>query len=208
MKSMRTQSILVLLAVCLSWPLAGCVLNEKYNEEKQKALNFQRLLAQEEKRTVETDVDLKRFKRENTELEARNRELTAQLQAVREQFARLQEETHALREAAALREQQDRPQAGRAKRPDKPAASGRVTPESSAKPGSPSPGLGGASASAPAPMDLKAAQGAPIYHEVKPGETLFRIARQYGVNVETIKHWNRLQDDVIEVGQKLVVGHQ
>jgi LysM repeat protein len=209
MKPMRKHSILVFLAVCLSAPLAGCVMTEKYDAEKARALNFQRLLAQEEKRTGDMDADLKRLKRENTEFEARNRELTAQLQAVREQFARLQEETHALREAAALRDQQDRPQAGRAKRSDKPTPGGRPVPENNARSANPSPGMGGASASAPAaPMDLKAAQGTPLYHEVKPGETLFRIARQYGVNVETIKHWNHLPDDVIEVGQKLVVGHQ
>jgi LysM repeat protein len=208
MKPMNQHSILALLAVCLSAPLAGCVMTEKYDAEKARALNFQRLLAQEEKRTGEMDADLKRLKRENTEFEARSRELTAQLQAVREQFARVQEETHALREAAALRDQQDRPQAGRSKRSDKSFSGGRIAPENNAKSANPSPGMGGASASDPASMDLKAAQGTPLYHEVKPGETLFRIARQYGVNVETIKHWNHLPDDVIEIGQKLVVGHQ
>ena len=57
-------------------------------------------------------------------------------------------------------------------------------------------------------MDLKAEQGSPVYHEVKPGETLFRLSKQYGVNVDTIRHWNHLQDDLIEVGQKLVVGYR
>src|SRR5438105_10721590 len=88
--------------------LMGCVMSEKYDAEKARALNFQRLLAQEEKRTGEMDADLKRLKRDNSELEARTRELTAQLQAVREQFARVQDETTGLREAAALRDQQDR----------------------------------------------------------------------------------------------------
>ena len=48
----------------------------------------------------------------------------------------------------------------------------------------------------------------PMYHEVLPGETLFRLARTYGVKVDQIKEWNNLRDDLIEVGQQLVVGYQ
>ena len=61
--------------------------------EKNRALNFQRLLAQEEKRTGDLDAEAKRLKRDVPELEAKNRELAAQLQAVREQAARIKEET-------------------------------------------------------------------------------------------------------------------
>ena len=43
-------------------------------------------------------------------------------------------------------------------------------------------------------------------HVVKPGETLFRISRRYGVDVEKLKKMNKLPDDIIEVGQKLIVG--
>ena len=50
--------------------------------------------------------------------------------------------------------------------------------------------------------------GAPMYHTVKRGETLFRISRQYGVDVKTIQEWNDLPDNNIEVGQKLIVGHE
>ncbi len=100
---MTTGKTFYLSAVCCgSLLLVGCVMSEKYEAEKARALNFQRLLAQEEKRTGEMDAEMKRLKREMPELEARNRELTAQLDAVREQMARLQEETEALREAAAL----------------------------------------------------------------------------------------------------------
>jgi LysM repeat protein len=45
-------------------------------------------------------------------------------------------------------------------------------------------------------------------HVVKPGETLFRISRRYGITVDNIKKWNRLPDDIIEVGQKLIVGQE
>ena len=94
-----------LLAVCLGGLLlAGCVMTEKYEAEKARSLNFQRLLAQEEKRTGDLDSELKRVKREASEQEARNREMAAQLKAVREQLVGVQEETSALREAAALME--------------------------------------------------------------------------------------------------------
>jgi tol-pal system protein YbgF len=45
----------------------------------------------------------------------------------------------------------------------------------------------------------------PLIHTVKPGETLFRISRRYGVDMERLKQWNRLPDGIVEVGQKLIV---
>ena len=86
--------IIVLLAGGLM--LSGCVLNEKYEAEKARSLNFQRLLAQEEKRTGELDSEVKRTKQELAEYETRNRELTAQVQALREQMGHLQEEADAI----------------------------------------------------------------------------------------------------------------
>ena len=44
------------------------------------------------------------------------------------------------------------------------------------------------------------------FHVVKPGETLFRISRRYGVNTDQLKKWNNMPDDIVEVGQKLIVG--
>jgi TolA-binding protein len=212
----RNMHIMVFALGAVVLLLGGCVMSEKSEAEKGRALNFQRLLAQEEKRTGELDSELKRVKREYAEMEARNRELSAQLQAVREQLGRVQEETTALREAAALREQQDRSRGGRGRRIEKSApstgprgggGSGRVPAggqgESFAGSADGMPAAG-----SPGAMDQKADSGVPRYHEVKPGETLFRLAKQYGVNVETIRHWNHLQDDVIEVGQKLVVGYE
>ena len=83
----------IIMLICGGLLFSGCVLSEKYEAEKARSLNFQRLLAQEEKRTGELDNEVKRTKRELTEYETRNRELTAQVQAVREQLARAQEET-------------------------------------------------------------------------------------------------------------------
>ncbi len=46
-------------------------------------------------------------------------------------------------------------------------------------------------------------QGA--YYEVKQGDTLYKIARLYGLSVEELKSINQLNADTIKVGQKLLV---
>lgn len=43
-------------------------------------------------------------------------------------------------------------------------------------------------------------------HTVRQGETLFSISRQYDVTVDQIREWNGLRDNVIRVGQELIVG--
>lgn len=182
--------------------MTGCVMTEKYEAEKARALNFQRLLAQEEKRTGELDSELKRVKREATDLEARNRELTAQIQAVREQLAKIQEDAAALRDAAIMKEQEALTHARKAAPKPKRAEKMPEMSEYSSPP-----------ETVPGPSDLgvlpEDKMGGPaVYHQVKPGETLFSISRQYGVDVKSLKNWNNLHDNRIEVGQRLVVGHQ
>ena len=44
-----------------------------------------------------------------------------------------------------------------------------------------------------------------IVYKVKKGDTLYSISRKYGVAVEDIKKANNLTDNVIAIGQKLVV---
>jgi hypothetical protein len=181
--------------------LTGCVMGEKYEAEKARAMNFQRLLAQEEKRTGEMDSELKRLKRDAGDLEARNRELTAQVQAVREQLGRMQEEAAAMRDAALLKEQDVQGRARKApakgKRPDKMAPGGMDQG-----------GMGGAMAPAPAFDPTQADTAKPRYHQVKPGDTLMAISRLYGVDVNTLKLLNNLKDNTIHVGQRLVVGRE
>lgn len=172
--------------------LAGCVMNEKYEAEKARALNFQRLLAQEEKRTGELDAELKRLKRETPELDARNRELAAQLEAVREQMARVQEETAALRESAALKAREELHRSLQPKGKSAPASKSAPKSEKSDK----------------LDMAVKGEFGVPLMHDVKPGETLFGLSRQYGVEVKSLKEWNHLRDSTIDVGQRLIVGYQ
>ena len=175
--------------------MGGCVMAEKYDAEKARSLNFQRLLAQEEKRTGELDSEAKRAKNELLEYEARNRELTAQLQAAREQMARAQEEAEAMKESALL----ERKAKGDMKR--------AVTPTRKSSPMAPTADS----------MDLGASEreftpaastASGAVHVVKPGETVYRISRQYGVTVEKVRKWNKLSDDIIEVGQKLIVGQE
>ena len=196
------------LALCLVCGISvissGCVMKEQYEAEKNRALNFQRLLAQEEKRTGEMDVEAKRLKRDLPELEAKNRELTAQLQAVREQAARIKEENEALRESAAIKAKEEMNRS-----PDlKPKSRSKAVPKVNPSPPSPADPLALEKAAVPMDTFSDMDKGLPIYHDVKPGDTLFRIARQYGVQVDQIKEWNHLRDTMIEVGQKLIVGYQ
>lgn len=180
----------------------GCVFKETYEAEKARSLNFQRLLAQEEKRTAELDSEVKRVKRDAADYEARNRELSAQVQAVREQLARTQEETDSLREAMVLQEKAQM----QLKRITPPASSKTKSTESlpplqesiAKVPEVPDPVMGEGGL---VPSDHKTVQ-----HVVKPGDTVFRLSRKYGTPVAKIREWNRLQDDIIEVGQKLIVG--
>jgi membrane-bound lytic murein transglycosylase D len=51
----------------------------------------------------------------------------------------------------------------------------------------------------------KAAPAPATYHTVRSGETLFKIAVKYGVDVSQLKSWNGLKSDTIFVGQKLKV---
>ncbi len=201
--------LLGMLMFCCGPLVSGCVvLEEKYNAEKARSLNFQRLLAQEEKRTAELDSEVKRTKKELSEFEARNRELSAQVQSAREQMGRLQEEAEAIKESALLERKamEDMRKGG--------------TPSAKLKkPVSPADflsDLGGVQADLPKDLGTKdvasVAESAPVtksgttIHVVKPGETLFRISRRYGIEIEKLKKMNKLPDDIIEVGQKLIVG--
>lgn len=191
--------------LCSGLLVSGCVvLEEKYNAEKARSLNFQRLLAQEEKRTAELDSEIRHTKAELAEFEARNRELSAQVQMTREQMARLQEETEAIREATllerkALEDMQRKGHSPSAKpkraEPPKAASGGR---------GGGNPSDKGMAAATEPPPPAKVAAG--TVHVVKPGETLFSISKRYAIEVDKLKKLNNLPDDIVEIGQKLQVG--
>lgn len=46
----------------------------------------------------------------------------------------------------------------------------------------------------------------PIYHKVKSGETLSKIARKYGTTVKNIKKWSGIKSDRLRIGQSVIVG--
>ena len=91
--------LLFLLSAILS---AGCVSKEQYNSEKVRGLNFQRLLAQEEKRVntlnaklahqdkeiKQLNAELKETKDKIASLESQNRDLIVELDTLKEQRRR------------------------------------------------------------------------------------------------------------------------
>ena len=172
----------------------GCVMQEKYEAEKARSLNFQRLLAQEEKRTGDLDGELKKVKRDAAELDARNRELSAQVQAVREQMGKVQEDAAASVKAMERHRDNTIPSAkpaGPAKRP---------------KVEAPPPDLGIIESSSLS--DVPPADGPDVYHTVKRGDTLYSIGRRFNVDLASLRSWNRLRGYRLEVGQRLIVGHE
>lgn len=200
----------VVTIICGGLLLSGCVMAEKYEAEKARSLNFQRLLAQEEKRTGELDSEAKRSKKELMEFEARNRELTAQVQAVREQMARVQEEAEAMKESALL-ERKAKADMKRAATPGRKAQPAEPTVDMADTVDLSASALGiapEAPSGAGATESLIGSMRSPTVHVVKPGETLYRISRKYGVSVDKIKKWNKLKDDIVDVGQKLIVGQE
>ncbi|MDH4153269.1 MAG: LysM peptidoglycan-binding domain-containing protein [Nitrospira sp.] len=202
------KTVLFGILVCGGLVVSGCVvLEEKFNAEKARSLNFQRLLAQEEKRTAELDSEVKRTKNELAEFEARNRELSAQVQMAREQMTRLQEETEAIREATVLErkaledmQRKGSATAGKPKRIEPFKEPAKVTTAESS-------GSDAKSSSSQGAMTVMPKSGQTV-HVVKPGETLFGISRRYGLDIEKVKKMNKLPDDIIEVGQKLMVGSE
>ncbi|TKB71004.1 MAG: LysM peptidoglycan-binding domain-containing protein [Nitrospira sp.] len=198
---MKTRCLMTKLALgaACGLVLSGCVMAEKYEAEKARGLNFQRLLAQEEKRTGELDSELKRTKSAVTETEARNRELGAQLQAVREQFVKIQEDTAATMKAVQQQQEEMGKGPKAAARPKKPSQP--VVTASAADPLTSNDALLGSGESG-------SHGGSAVYHLVKPGETLFKISKRYKVEVRSLRNWNRLESDQLEVGQRLVVGYE
>jgi hypothetical protein len=155
------------------------------------------------------DSEVKRTKQELAEFEARNRELSGQVQSVREHMMRLQEETEAIKESSLLERKamEDMRRSSHPVAKPKPAVPPSQTFDDisgleSAPPKNPVADKGNEGIQEPGP----AVRGGSMLHVVKPGETLFRISRRYGIEIEKLKKLNKLPDDIIEVGQKLIVG--
>ena len=70
----------------------------------------------------------------------------------------------------------------------------------------PSPALAGALAAAPAPA--ASSNGAALIHTVVKGDTLSGISKKYKVPGAAIKQANRMTNDVVVLGRKMVIPPQ
>ena len=174
--------------------VSGCVSTDQYQTEKGRALNFQRLLAQEEQRTSELNAQLQEKKQEVASLKEKNRELTVERDLLRDQ----------------VRRQQDSAQSS-----DLPAPSSDLTTHEESPFSDPSLSefeLSNFPLDESGFNDLSMGEtesgglGTPTYYyTVVKGDTLYRISREYGVTIDQLKEWNNLTDNTISIGQQLIV---
>jgi peptidoglycan hydrolase CwlO-like protein len=90
---MRLCAVLILVLL-----LTGCVTQETYNAQVIRTNNFQRQLAEEEKRSADLTSEIARLKNQVAELEAQNRTLTTQLKEAKAQVVRSLEEVGRLQD--------------------------------------------------------------------------------------------------------------
>lgn len=187
----------------------GCVSSEKYEAEKARALNFQRLLAQEEKRTGELTNKYQTAQQKQSSLESQNRDLNAEMEALREQLNRTEEELTKLREGTA-------PKTAATASEDLTLAEPSISElgledigfedEDFKDVGSQTEAAVNPSLTAKSELSGTEGEGdTATMHTVEKGETLYRISRQYGVSVQDLKDWNNLSNNLISIGQELIV---
>lgn len=110
--------ILFLLGAVLS---TGCVSKEQYQAEKVRGLNFQRLLAQEEKRGDTLDAKLAQKDKELNELNAQLKETKDKIEALESQNRDLTANLNAMKEQSSSQPEQE-------PAPDSPALSNDPAP--------------------------------------------------------------------------------
>ena len=183
--------------------LSGCVSTGEYEAEKAKALNFQRLLAQEEQRTDELDARLQEMQQEVSSLGSQNRELAAERDTLRDQVSHQQAGVQDGNASGSASDMNISPDASFSD----PALSEFELSDFSFDESEFSD-LGMEKADA-GRMDMKQSDttgmGTPTYYTVIHGDTLYRISRTYDVTVEQLKKWNNLTDNIIAIGQRLIV---
>ncbi len=182
--------ILCLLGAAL---VSGCVSSDQYQAEKSRALNFQRLLSQEEQRTSELDTRLQEAKQEISSLGSQNRELAAELDVLQEQIGRQQPSAP----AGGFPVPSSDPDASREMPPSEPSLSEFGLNDFSFDESDFNDfGMGKTDAGG---------LGTSTYYTVVRGDTLYQISREYGVTVDQLKAWNNLTDNIISIGQRLIV---
>ena len=188
----RPGAGLLIICILSGGLLAGCVSSEKYEAEKARALNFQRLLAQEEKRTGELNTQVQETKRQVASLESHNKDLTIELDALREQMTR--KETKMPAESAPSDFSSSSDLSLSEPSLSEFGLSDLSFDESDFKDFGDMGGSGGSSGG-----------GEPNYYTVRKGDTLYGISRDHGVTVSQLKDWNHLMGNTISIGQRLVV---
>lgn len=221
---MDPRRIVIPLIIALG--LAGCVTKENYNAQVLRTNNFQRLLSEEEKRSVELSSEIARLKEEKLNLEAKNKTLTAQLndakaQVVRslEEVGRLQDEVKQSRGgfslSPALRGPSQEPPDRLGELQEKPAATSEKKGEKPKGKATAKVRVEKAESPAPSPSPPQAAtEAAPDesffrYHQVKKGETLASIAKLYKTDAQTLRELNDLASGAsVRPGDRLIVGQK
>jgi len=190
--SWRVNQTICLSIICLlsSGLFAGCVSSEKYEAEKARALNFQRLLAQEEKRTGELNTQFQGSKRQLASIEAQNKDLTIELDALRDQMSRQDSNRDSMGSDSGLSD----------------FSSGSDL--SLSEPSLSEFGLSDLSFDESDFRDFGEVSGGgeSTPYTVVRGDTLYRISKEFGVTVRQLKDWNNLFGDSISIGQQLIVG--
>lgn len=189
--SWRVKHIICLSIICLlsSGLFAGCVSSEKYEAEKARALNFQRLLAQEEKRTGELNTQVQGSKRQLASIEGQNKDLTIELDALRDQMSRQDKNMDSMGSDSGLS--------------DFSSGSDLTLSEPSLS----EFGLSDLSFDESDFRDFGEVSGGgeSTSYTVVRGDTLYGISRQFGVTVGQLKNWNNIFGDTISIGQRLTV---
>lgn len=177
--------------LCIVLGLSGCVNKENYNREVNRANNFQRLLAEEEKRSADLVAEIARLKSQAADLEAKNKGLTAQLNEAKAQVVR------SLEEVGRLQDEIKQARAMATALPN-PSAMPKVR------------GVSPTSTEPPDRLDELQTNSTPFFlHEVKPGETLDGIAKRYKTNAQTLRELNDLAaGDKVKPGDRLIVGQK
>lgn len=185
--------------------LSGCVSTGEYEAEKAKALNFQRLLAQEEQRTDELDARLQEMQQEVSTLGSQNRELAAERDTLRDQVSNQQTREQAGNASGSASDMDLSPDASFS---DPALSEFELSDFSFDESEFNDLGIEKADAGSGS-MDMAQSDttgmGTPTYYTVVKGDTLYRISRTYDVTVEQLKKWNNLTDNIIGIGQRLIV---
>ena len=178
--------------------VSGCVSSGEYEAAKARALNFQRLLAQEEQRTGELDNRLQEAQQEITALDSQNRELTVERNSLRDQVGRQQKRAPA---SDMLGTSSDMGMSPDMSFSDPSFSEFELSDFSFDESDFNDLGMENTDATG---FDIPT-MGTQTSYTVVQGDTLYRISRTYGVTVNQLKQWNNLTDNIISIGQRLLV---